>query len=39
MEAMTDANRKINAMHVELAELDAKVRELSEETVAADEIV
>lgn len=39
MEAMAEANREINALHVQLAELDAKVKELSEETVSADEIV
>lgn len=39
MEAMTEANREIHKKHVELGELDAKVRELSEETVSADEIV
>jgi len=39
MEQMAEANRKINSMHVQLAELDAKVKELSEETVSADEIV
>ena len=39
MEQMAEANREINALHVQLAELDAKVKELSEETVSADEIV
>tara|TARA_B110000967_G_scaffold75441_1_gene78070 strand:+ start:1325 stop:1834 length:510 start_codon:yes stop_codon:yes gene_type:complete len=38
MEEMAESNREIQKMHVELAELDAKVRELSEETVSADEI-
>lgn len=39
MEQMAEANREIQSMHVQLAELDAKVKELSEETVSADEIV
>lgn len=39
MEEMAEANRKIQQLHVELSELDAKVKELSEETVSADEIV
>jgi len=39
MEQMAESNRKIQSMHVELAELDAKVKELSEETISADEIV
>ena len=38
MEEMAESNREIQKMHVELAEIDAKVRELSEETVSADEI-
>ena len=38
MEEMAESNREIQKMHVELAELDANVRELSEETVSADEI-
>jgi len=39
MEQMAESNRKIQSMHIELAELDAKVKELSEETISADEIV
>ena len=39
MEQMSASNKAIQAMHIELAELDAKVKELSEETISADEIV
>jgi len=39
MEQMSASNKAIQSMHVELAELDAKVKELSEETISADEIV
>ena len=39
MEQMSASNKAIQRMHVELAELDAKVKELSEETISADEIV
>ena len=39
MEQMSASNKAIQAMHLELAELDAKVKELSEETISADEIV
>ena len=39
MEQMSASNKAIQVMHLELAELDAKVKELSEETISADEIV
>jgi len=39
MELMTEANREIHKLHTELGELDLKVKELSEETVTADEII
>lgn len=39
MEQMSASNKAIQNMHIELAELDAKVKELSEETISADEIV
>jgi hypothetical protein len=38
MELMTASNRKIHEMHSQLGELDAKIKELSSETVSADEI-
>jgi len=38
MEEMTEANKEVHKMHVALGELDAKVKELSEEAVSADEI-
>lgn len=39
MESMAEANKEIHQMHTALGELDAKIKELSEETVSADEIV
>jgi len=38
MEAMAAENRKINELHVSLGEFDAKIAELSKETVEADAI-
>ena len=38
MQAMADSNREIQELHVSLGELDAKIAELSKETVEADEI-
>lgn len=38
MESMASANREIQELHVSLGELDAKVKELSKETIEADEI-
>ena len=39
MQKMAEANQAIQGMHVELAELDAAVEELSTEKVEADEII
>ncbi len=39
MQKMAEANQSIQGMHVELAELDAAVEELSTEKVEADEII
>ena len=38
MEEMSDANKEVQEIHVALAELDAKITELSKETLEADEI-
>lgn len=38
MEAMSDANKEVQEIHVSLAEIDAKIAELSKETLEADEI-
>jgi hypothetical protein len=39
MEAMTAENKKVHQMHVELGELDAKIKELSAGPISADSIV
>jgi hypothetical protein len=38
MNAMAEANREIQGMHIALGELDAEIEALSKETVEADEI-
>ena len=38
MESLAEANREVQQLHVPLAELDARIAELSKETVEADEI-
>jgi|TARA_B110000908_G_C10208715_1_gene429094 hypothetical protein len=39
MQAMGDSNKEIQMIHVELAELDSKIEELSAEKVEADEVI
>jgi hypothetical protein len=36
---MGDFNKEIQTMHVELAELDSKIEEMSAEKVEADEVI
>ena len=38
MESLAEANREVQQLHVPLAELDARIAELSNETVEADEL-
>ena len=38
MNSLTEANKEVQQLHVALAELDARISELSKETVEADEI-
>jgi hypothetical protein len=39
MQSMGDSNKEIQMIHVELAELDSKIEELSAEKVEADEVI
>lgn len=38
LNSVADANKEVQSLHVSLAELDARIAELSKETVEADEI-